>query len=216
MLLPSFCYLRALDLAASKGLRSVAFPCLSTGIFAFDKAAAADIALGAVSSWLSHRGSTSSIVSIVFAINQDDDEQLYVARWPKFFPAPESAASLPEAAVPSRKRAVNGVAILESRGGQSTKTRRGLAAAGEQPTIATTGRMLLVEDTEEGTSPLQRIWAMMEQSIGPAGLARQTDSSRMGSEVAVTTQRVCKYKQCGQRFMGNKRAVCPHCGWKAH
>ena len=70
----SFCYLRALDLAVSKGLRSVVFPCLSTGIFGFDKAAAADIALGAVSSWLRHRGSTSSIISIVFAINQDNDE----------------------------------------------------------------------------------------------------------------------------------------------
>ena len=32
----SFCYLRALDLAVSKGLRSVVFPCLSTGIFGFD------------------------------------------------------------------------------------------------------------------------------------------------------------------------------------
>ena len=82
MLLPSG-YLRALDLAASKCLRSVAFPCLSTGIFGFDQAAAADIALGAVSSGLRHRGSYSSIVSIVFGINQDDDEQMYVVRWPK-------------------------------------------------------------------------------------------------------------------------------------
>ena len=115
---------------------TVALPCLSTGIFAFEKAVAADIALGAVSSWLRNRGSTSSIVSIVFAINQDDDEQLYVARWPKFFPAPESAASLPEAAAPNKKRAANTVAILEPRGGQPTKTRCGMVAAGEQPTAA--------------------------------------------------------------------------------
>ncbi len=66
--------------AVSKGLRSVAFPRLSTGIFGFDMAAAADIALGAVISWLRHRGSNSSIASIVLAINQDDDEQRYVAR----------------------------------------------------------------------------------------------------------------------------------------
>jgi hypothetical protein len=51
-------------------VRSVAFPCLSTGIFGFDKAAAADIALDA-----------------------DDDEQLYVTRWAEFFPAPESTVS---------------------------------------------------------------------------------------------------------------------------
>ncbi len=79
-MLLSFCYLRALDLAVSKGLRSVVFLCLSTGIFGSDKAAAADMALGAVSSWLRHRGSNSSIASIVLAINQDDDEQRYVAR----------------------------------------------------------------------------------------------------------------------------------------
>ncbi len=82
----SFCYLRALDLAVSKGLRSVHSPCLSTGIFGFDKAATADIALGAVSSWLRHRGSYSSIVSIVYLINQDDDEQLYVAQCRNVFP----------------------------------------------------------------------------------------------------------------------------------
>ena len=77
----SFRYLRALDdLAVSKGLRSVVFSCLSMGIFGSDKSAAADIALGAVSSWLRHRGSNSSIASIVLAINQDDDEQRYVAR----------------------------------------------------------------------------------------------------------------------------------------
>jgi hypothetical protein len=52
----------------------------------------------------------------VFAINQDDDEQLYVARWPKFFTAPESAASFPDAAEPSKKRAANAVATLESGG----------------------------------------------------------------------------------------------------
>ena len=101
-----------------------------------------------------HRDNNSSIVSIVFAINQDDDEQLYVARWPKFFPAPESAASSPEAAAPSKKRAANAVATLESRGGQSTKTRHGMAAAGEQPTVATTGRMLLVEDMENVAKPV--------------------------------------------------------------
>ena len=52
----SFCYLRALDLTVFKGLRLVDFPCLSTAIFGFDKAAAADMAFGAVSSWLRHQG----------------------------------------------------------------------------------------------------------------------------------------------------------------
>ena len=105
-----------------------------------------------------HRGSNSSIVSIVFAINQDHDEKLYVARWPKFFPAPESAARLPEAAVPSNKRAASAVA-LPARGGEARKTRRGMAEAGEQPTAAITGRMLMVlKDMGEAVSLEQGTW----------------------------------------------------------
>ncbi len=53
-----------------------------------------------------------------------------------------------EAAVPGKERAGKAVAMFEMRGGQSTKTRCGMAAAGEQPTAANTGRMLLVESVE--------------------------------------------------------------------
>ena len=149
-----------------------------------------------------HRGSTSSIVSIVFAINQDDDEQLYVARWPKFFPTPESAASLPEAVAPNKKRAANEVATLESRGGQSTKTRRGMAAAGEKPTFAATDRMLLVDDAEDAAST----WAVREQHV-LQGIGAPNSSGQL---------RRCKGNKCGRTYTGNKRAVCPHCGWKSH
>ncbi len=162
--------------------------------------------MSAVSSWSRHRGSTSSIVSIVFANNQDDDEQLYVARWPKFFPAPESAASVPEADAPSKKRAANAVATLESRGGQSTKTRRGMAAAGEQPTVATTGRMLLVEDTEDGTSPSKRTWAAREQRPEPKQLTGEAETGGA---------RTCRGRECGGTYTGSRRDVCPHCGWQA-
>ena len=44
----------------------------------------------------------------------------------------------------------------------------------KQPQVATTGRMLLVEDTEDGTRPLKRTWATMQQ------FARHT----VGSETA--------------------------------
>jgi O-acetyl-ADP-ribose deacetylase (regulator of RNase III) len=101
----SFCYLWALDLEVSKDLRSAVSPCLGTGIFGIDKTAAADIALVAVSSWLRHRGSNSTIVTVGLAINQDNDEKLDMARWPKVFPASESATSLPEASDPNKKRA---------------------------------------------------------------------------------------------------------------
>ena len=173
-----------------------------------------------------HRGSNSSIVSIVFAINQDHDEKLYVARWPKFFPAPESAASLPEAAAPSKKRAAHAVATLESRGGQSTKTRRGMAAAGEQPTAATAVRMLLVEDTEHGATPSKRTWATIGQASDRQGagvgqpapnqlgrvLSRRDTLSVTDGQAPQNKKRVCRNDQRAVAYYGSKRQACPQCG----
>lgn len=42
------CYRRSLELAAEHGLRSIAFPCISTGIFGFPVAEAARIAVATV------------------------------------------------------------------------------------------------------------------------------------------------------------------------
>jgi len=42
------CYRRALDIAEAAGLASLAFPCISTGVYAYPAAAAADIAVATV------------------------------------------------------------------------------------------------------------------------------------------------------------------------
>ncbi len=68
----SFCYLRALD--GVQGSAVCSFPCLSTGIFEFDQVTAAD-SLGAMRSWLRHRGINSPITCTMLAFNQDDDEK---------------------------------------------------------------------------------------------------------------------------------------------
>ena len=45
------CYRNSLALAAEKGCRSAAFPCISTGVYRFPRRLAAEIALDAVSGW---------------------------------------------------------------------------------------------------------------------------------------------------------------------
>lgn len=46
------CYESSLRLAAEKGLETVAFPCISTGIFGYPKDEACDIAVATVVEWL--------------------------------------------------------------------------------------------------------------------------------------------------------------------
>ncbi|MBQ3340096.1 MAG: protein-ADP-ribose hydrolase [Atopobiaceae bacterium] len=69
------CYRSCLDLAAKGGLRSVAFCCISTGIFGFPQVEAAQIAVRTVREWLdAHEGSG---VTVVFNVFGDVDEAIY-------------------------------------------------------------------------------------------------------------------------------------------
>ena len=69
------CYTNTLNLCAENGLRSVAFCCISTGVFRFPKARASEIAVGTVREWLAaHPGGMERIVFNVFS---DQDRELY-------------------------------------------------------------------------------------------------------------------------------------------
>ena len=46
------CYRESLRLASEAGLESVAFPCISTGVYGYPKAQACEIAVAAVAGWL--------------------------------------------------------------------------------------------------------------------------------------------------------------------
>ena len=49
------CYRTSLSLASGAGARSIAFPAISTGIYGYPKAAAAEVALGAIRGWIEAR-----------------------------------------------------------------------------------------------------------------------------------------------------------------
>ena len=69
------CYRNTLDLCAENGLRSVAFCCISTGVFHFPNQRAAEIAVQTVSAWLKeHEGSMEQIIFNVF---KDEDRAIY-------------------------------------------------------------------------------------------------------------------------------------------
>ena len=68
------CYTRSLELASEKGLRTIAFPNISTGIYGFPKPAAALIALETVRDYLSNH---IEIEQVIFCCFDDDNLTLY-------------------------------------------------------------------------------------------------------------------------------------------
>ena len=69
------CYRNTLDLCLENGLRSVAFCCISTGVFRFPKERASEIAVLTVTEWLAkHPGQMDRIIFNVFS---DRDRCIY-------------------------------------------------------------------------------------------------------------------------------------------
>lgn len=69
------CYQNTLELCAENGLRSVAFCCISTGVFHFPGRRAAEIAVRTVTDWISEHG--SQIGRIIFNVFKDEDKAYY-------------------------------------------------------------------------------------------------------------------------------------------
>lgn len=71
------CYRRALELASEQGLRSVAFPGISTGIYGYPKAEACQIAVATVSDFAQQ---STSVTEVLFVCFDPVSEQLYQAQ----------------------------------------------------------------------------------------------------------------------------------------
>lgn len=70
----SSCYKSCLDLARENGLSSIAFCCISTGVFGFPQQEAAQIAVETVRKWLDR---TSAQMTVVFNVFTDSDYDIY-------------------------------------------------------------------------------------------------------------------------------------------
>lgn len=71
------CYRNTLDLCAENGLKSVAFCCISTGVFHFPNKRAAEIAVKTVTDWLNAHPDTME--RVIFNVFKDEDKQYYEA-----------------------------------------------------------------------------------------------------------------------------------------
>ena len=68
------CYQSCLDLAEEKGIERIAFCCISTGVFCFPNARAAEIAVETVKE---HKAQTGSDIKVVFNVFKEEDEGIY-------------------------------------------------------------------------------------------------------------------------------------------
>lgn len=69
------CYRNTLDMCVENDLRSVAFCCISTGVFNFPQKRAAEIAVKTVTEWLNDH--PDSVDRVIFNVFKDEDRRYY-------------------------------------------------------------------------------------------------------------------------------------------
>ena len=69
------CYSRTLDMCAENGLKSVAFCCISTGVFRFPGRRAAEIAVKTVTEWM--QANPDKVERVIFNVFKDEDKEYY-------------------------------------------------------------------------------------------------------------------------------------------
>lgn len=70
------CYCSSLELAAEHNCQAVAFPAISTGVYGYPKAEAAEIAVNTVQNWLVEH-SESSVKEVLLVCFDEETEKLY-------------------------------------------------------------------------------------------------------------------------------------------
>nr|XP_005320520.1 ADP-ribose glycohydrolase MACROD2 isoform X1 [Ictidomys tridecemlineatus] len=82
------CYKSSLKLVKENNLRSVAFPCISTGIYGFPNEPAALIALGTIKEWLTKNH--HEVDRIIFCVFLEVDFKIYKKKMSEFFPVDDT------------------------------------------------------------------------------------------------------------------------------
>ncbi|XP_072592519.1 ADP-ribose glycohydrolase MACROD2 isoform X6 [Vulpes vulpes] len=82
------CYKSSLKLMKENNIRSVAFPCISTGIYGFPNEPASVIALSTIKEWLATNH--HEVDRIIFCVFLEVDFKIYKKKMSEFFPADDN------------------------------------------------------------------------------------------------------------------------------
>ncbi|KAM4617994.1 ADP-ribose glycohydrolase MACROD1 isoform 2-T2 [Discoglossus pictus] len=78
------CYKNSLKVAVEAKCRTVAFPCISTGVFGYPSEAAADVALTTLRNYLEEN--KDKIDQVIICVFLEKDEEIYLRKMPEYFP----------------------------------------------------------------------------------------------------------------------------------
>ncbi|XP_025105028.1 uncharacterized protein LOC112570681 isoform X3 [Pomacea canaliculata] len=87
------CYRASLNLVKENNLKSVAFPCISTGIYGYPVKAATDVALQTIREWLEKDKYADKIERIILCLFLKKDVEVYEQLLQVYFPLPEHGHS---------------------------------------------------------------------------------------------------------------------------
>ena len=93
------CYENSLCKLCESGLRTIAFPCISTGIYGYPNEKAARVALKTVRDWLEvekEKKNVDLVDNITFCLFLNEDVQIYEMLWPQFFPSNDESMEVDE------------------------------------------------------------------------------------------------------------------------
>ncbi|KAI8973408.1 hypothetical protein BDF20DRAFT_823527, partial [Mycotypha africana] len=79
------CYRNSLQVLIDNNLRSIAFPCIATGVYGYDNERAANVALKTVLSFFEN-GNDQKLDEIIFVLFNEKDKRIYKELVPKYFP----------------------------------------------------------------------------------------------------------------------------------
>ncbi|KAL8598292.1 hypothetical protein ACOMHN_035242 [Nucella lapillus] len=124
-------YMRCLELVRQHHLTSLAFPCISTGIYGYPPQAAAQVALETVRTWLETEGYADKVQRIIFCVFLKKDLEIYEELLPVYFPlharpGKARAGSTDDAGSPDPQSLVAGGRVTEaSQGSRKAEAREG-------------------------------------------------------------------------------------------
>ncbi|KAL2077396.1 hypothetical protein ACEWY4_026900 [Coilia grayii] len=85
------CYLNSLKTAVEKKLRTVAFPCISTGVYGYPPEEAVEMALATVREYLDEHH--EQLDRVIFCVFLGSDDDLYRRALPLYFPQDEAQSA---------------------------------------------------------------------------------------------------------------------------